>query len=163
ARRARRRADHRRGSRRAERRVKVQAYKWLTRGIARTLRTPQYLILFLSDKCWMRCAHCWFSEVWKEEHLTERQLGFDELSRLADSIPTMAFLSLTGGEAFARSDVVEIAEMFVRKVRLARYQIPTSGYKPELIVPRAEAMLQRNPRTPFRVDVSLDGTREVHE
>jgi len=143
--------------------VKARAYKLLTRGIARALRTPQYIILFLSDSCWMKCAHCWFSEAWKAEHLTPRQLSFDELSRMADSISRIAFLSLTGGEAFARSDVVEISEMFVRKTKLARYQIPTSGYKPDLIVPRAERMLRRNPETPFRVDVSLDGTREVHE
>ena len=143
--------------------MKAAAYKLLTRGIARTLRTPQYLILFLSDSCWMKCAHCWFSEAWKEEHLTERQLSFDELSRMADSISRIAFLSLTGGEAFARNDVVEIVEMFAKKTKLARYQIPTSGFKPDLIVPRAEEMLRRNPDTPFRVDVSLDGTREVHE
>src|SRR5262249_19724614 len=60
--------------------VKAAAYKLLTRGIARTLRTPQYLILFLSDSCWMKCAHCWFSEAWKDQHLSERQLSFDELS-----------------------------------------------------------------------------------
>ncbi|HXZ86608.1 MAG TPA: radical SAM protein [Myxococcota bacterium] len=143
--------------------MKTAAYKLLTRALSRTLRTPQYLILFLSDSCWMKCAHCWFSEAWKAEHLTERQLSFDELSRMADSISRITFLSMTGGEAFARSDVVEIAEMFARKTKLARYQIPTSGFKPDLIVPRAEKMLRRNPDTPFRVDVSLDGTREVHE
>ncbi len=143
--------------------MRTAAYKLLTRGIARTLRTPQYIILFLSDSCWMKCAHCWFSEAWKAEHLTERQLSFDELSRMADSISRIAFMSYTGGEAFARNDVVEISEMFARKTHLSRYQIPTSGFKPDLIVSRAEKMLLRNPDTPFRVDVSLDGTREIHE
>ena len=138
-------------------------YKALNHALARGLRTPPYIILFLSNGCWMKCRHCWFSEDWKETWLQHETLGFDELQKLARSIPRITFLSLTGGEAFARRDVVEIAAMFARETRLHRYQIPTSGYKPDLIVERAEQMLRVNPGIAFRVDVSLDGTREVHE
>jgi MoaA/NifB/PqqE/SkfB family radical SAM enzyme len=110
--------------------MKTSLYKTLTKTLARTLRTPPYVILFLSNSCWM-----------------------------ADSIRRIVFLSLTGGEAFARKDVVDITEMFVRKAKLHRYQIPTSGYKPELIISKAEQMLRINRSIPFRVDVSLDGAQ----
>lgn len=143
--------------------MKAAAYRAVTRTLSRVLRTPPYLILFLSDSCWMRCNHCWFSEDWKSDNLHGKRLSFDELSKLADSIDRLLFLSLTGGEAFARRDVVEVAELFARKTQLSRYQIPTSGYKPDLIVDRTEAMLRRIPDVPFRVDVSLDGTREIHD
>jgi len=143
--------------------MKRYLYKKVTQGIARTLRTPPYLILFLSNSCWMKCAHCWFNEDWKERWLTEPTLSFDELEKMADSMGRLIFLSLTGGEAFARKDIVEIAAMFARKTKLHRYQIPTSGYKPELIVGKAEQMLERNRGIPFRVDVSLDGTEQTHD
>lgn len=138
-------------------------YRHVTNTLARALRTPPYLILFVSDQCWMRCSHCWYSEEWKEEHLKRTELSFEELQRLARSIPRLAFLSLTGGEAFRRDDIVEIGRMFARETRLFRYQIPTSGFLPELIVGRTEQLLAANPRIPFRVDVSLDGTRATHE
>jgi uncharacterized radical SAM superfamily Fe-S cluster-containing enzyme len=133
-----------------------------TEVLARTLRTPQYLILFVSDRCWMRCAHCWFNEAWKERELTRPPLTFEEYEKLARSIKQLHFLSLTGGEAFQRDDIVELATMFRKTCRLGRYQIPTSGYRTARIVEAAERLLLANPGTPFRVDVSLDGVQAVH-
>lgn len=126
------------------------------------MRTPQYIILFVSDQCWMRCSHCWFNEEWKERELTQPPLTFADYEKLAQSMPYIAFLSMTGGEAFSRHDIVELATMFRKTTRLGRYQIPTSGYRTDLIVQSAERMLKANPMTPFRVDVSLDGIGDVH-
>jgi MoaA/NifB/PqqE/SkfB family radical SAM enzyme len=143
-------------------RTRAALYGGLTEALARTLRTPQYLILFVSDRCWMRCAHCWFNESWKERELTRPPLAFEEYEKLARSIKQLYFLSLTGGEAFHRDDIVELATMFRKTCRLGRYQIPTSGYKTTRIVEAAERLLLANPHTPFRVDVSLDGVQDVH-
>ncbi len=142
--------------------VKAELYTGLTNTLAHLFRTPAYIILFVSDVCWMRCQHCWFNEEWKSQELTSAALTFDEYEKLADSINSISFLSLTGGEAFHRDDIVELATMFRRKTKLARYQIPTSGYKTEQIVSATERLLQANPNTPFRVDVSLDGVGDVH-
>ena len=139
-------------------------YTGLNNYLARALRTPPYLILFVTDVCWMRCRHCWFNEAWKGHKLDgAAPLSFEEYERLAESIGRIAFLSLTGGEAFVRDDIVDLTEMFRRKTKLARYQIPTSGYRTDRIVRLAEEALRRNPDTPFRVDVSLDGVGEVHD
>ncbi len=143
-------------------RTRAALYGGLTEALARTLRTPQYLILFVSDRCWMRCAHCWFNESWKERELTRPPLAFEEYEKLARSIKQLYFLSLTGGEAFHRDDIVELATMFRKTCRLGRYQIPTSGYRTARIVEAAERLLLANPHTPFRVDVSLDGVQDVH-
>jgi MoaA/NifB/PqqE/SkfB family radical SAM enzyme len=142
--------------------IEDKAYAGLNNAIASIFQTPQYIILFVTDVCWMRCEHCWFNEEWKERELTSSAMTFDEYEKLANSIERIQFLSLTGGEAFHRDDIVEIATMFRRKTASTRYQIPTSGYKTDRIVTAAERMLQANPDTPFRVDVSLDGVGEVH-
>lgn len=142
--------------------IRSTGYKLATEAAARLMRTPQYIILFVSDKCWMKCSHCWFNEDWKERELTAPQLTFDEYEKLARSIPYVSFLSMTGGEAFSRPDIVELATMFRKTTRLGRYQIPTSGYRTEMIVQSAENILKANPTTPFRVDVSLDGIGDVH-
>lgn len=141
----------------------VEVVKLLTRAISRSLKAPQYIILFLSDHCWMRCRHCWFNESWKEENLRAPTLTYDELSSMADSIDRLMFLGMTGGEAFARRDLTEIVSMFARKTRLGRYQIPTSGSKTDLIVEKTERLVRENPGIPFRVDVSLDGTDVIRE
>jgi MoaA/NifB/PqqE/SkfB family radical SAM enzyme len=143
--------------------LRAFAYGGVTEAAARLLRVPQYIILFVSDQCWMKCAHCWFNEDWKETQLTEPQLSFGEYEKLARSMPAVAFLSVTGGEAFQRPDITELLTMFRKTTRLGRYQIPTSGFRTDKILRDAEAMLIANPDTPFRVDVSLDGVEEVHD
>src|SRR5216683_153868 len=170
--------------------MRAEIYKGVTRALSRALRTPQYIILFVSDSCWMKCSHCWFNEDWKAQNLTGKRkkagplqaidgddredliktnavdyerLSFDELERMAESIDMITFLTITGGEAFVRKDIVEITEMFAKKTRLFRYQIPTSGFVTDLIVTKTERMLQVNSTIPFRVDVSLDGTEETHD
>jgi len=143
--------------------IKTKCYTGLNNSLARLFRTPQYIILFVSDVCWMHCQHCWFHEKWKDRELTDKLLTFDEYEKLAGSIGYLLFLSLTGGEAFQREDIVELATMFRKKTKLRRYQIPTSGYQSDMIIKKTECLLKANPDTPFRVDVSLDGVGEVHD
>jgi MoaA/NifB/PqqE/SkfB family radical SAM enzyme len=143
--------------------LRALAYGSVTETAARLLRLPQYIILFVSDQCWMKCAHCWFNEEWKETQLTQPQMGFDEYEKLARSMPAVAFLSVTGGEAFQRPDIADLMIMFRKTTRLGRYQIPTSGFRTDKIVCDTEKMLIANPDTPFRVDVSLDGVEGVHD
>ena len=138
-------------------------YKVLTNSISRYIQTPKYLILFVTNKCWMKCKHCWFSEEWKCDNIKEDSLSFEELNKLSDSIKKMLFLSITGGEAFGRTDIEEIVKLFTRKGKTRRYQIPTSGYLSSQILSKTERMLLQNPGIPFRVDVSLDGNEVIHD
>ncbi len=138
-------------------------YKKINKLIARTLRTPAYLILFVTDKCRMKCGHCWFNEEWKKNNLSGGVLSFEELEKLAESIGAIRFLSLTGGEAFMRDDIVDIGELFAAKTKLSRYQIPTSGFDTDKITRDTESLLKRLPGIPFRVDISLDGPEEIHD
>lgn len=138
-------------------------YKHANKAMARFFRTPTYLIFFVSDRCWLKCRHCWFNEDWKAEQLGDRILTLDEIARIAESVGRLFFLSLTGGEAFTRPELIEIVELFVSRTKLNRYQIPTSGFKPDLIVSKTEALLRKFRQLPFRVDVSVDGTESVHD
>jgi MoaA/NifB/PqqE/SkfB family radical SAM enzyme len=138
-------------------------YPVINKALSRAAGTPPYIILFVSDKCRMRCKHCWYNEQWKKKNINNAHLSFKELQSLAGSIKRIAFLSLTGGEAFLREDIVEITEMFSKTTKLQRYQVPTSGFDTELIISSAEQMLKINRNIPFRVDVSIDGTENTHD
>lgn len=141
----------------------MSLYTPVANALSQVFRTPQYLILFVTDKCWVHCKHCWYTEEWKQENLKKKMLAFDEMEKIAESMDRMYFLSITGGEAFMRNDIVELVNMFARKTKLHRYQIPTSGFATDQIIQKTEAMLRNNPRIPFRVDVSLDGLEDTHD
>lgn len=139
-------------------------YALITNGLARLLRTPQYLILFVSDKCWMKCRHCWYNEKWKDVHLQKNSvMTFEQMQKLAQSIKRLPFLSFAGGEAFLRNDIADLTEMFIKTADVRRFQIPTAGYDTNLVVSRTEQILKSNAKIPFRVDVSLDGTEDTHD
>ena len=143
--------------------MREKAYKILTNSLSGILKTPRYLILFVSDKCWTRCNHCWFNEEWKKNNLKLKELSFNELDRISESVNKLLFLSITGGEAFMRDDITEIVNLFTKKKKVVRYQIPTSGFDTDTISEKTESMLSQNKGIPFRVDVSLDGTEETHD
>ena len=143
--------------------MREKAYKILTNTLSKVLRTPPYLIFFVSDKCWTRCSHCWFNEEWKQCHIKSKPLSFDEIDRITDNLNKLLFLSITGGEAFLRDDILEVVDLFTKKKKAIRYQIPTSGYDTDMVVSKTERLLARNKNVPFRVDVSLDGLEETHD
>jgi MoaA/NifB/PqqE/SkfB family radical SAM enzyme len=111
----------------------------------------------------MGCRHCWYHDAWKAKHLKPIRLRVSDYERLARSIDRIAFLSLTGGEAFANPELVAIVDAFARGTRLVRYEVPTSGFHTDRVVGAAEQLLRAHSHLPFRVDVSLDGMRDTHE
>lgn len=144
--------------------LKAQFYKFLTKGLARYFKTPQYLILYVTNDCWMKCNHCFYNEEFRNtNNLQKDLLSYNELEKLANSINKILYLSITGGEPFIREDLEGIIKLFTHKNKVHRYQIPTSGYKTSLIVEKTQRILADNPGIPFRIHVSLDGNEEVHE
>ena len=144
-------------------RFPIESYKTIVKSLNRVIKTPLYIILFVSNQCWLKCKHCWFNEKWKNEHLTQNKLTFEEYKLLSKSLKKVSFMSFTGGEAFLRDDIVEIITMFLQNARISRYQIPTSGYDPELIIKKTSKILNRNRDIPLRIDVSIDGFPDTHD
>jgi radical SAM protein with 4Fe4S-binding SPASM domain len=139
-------------------------YKLLTRALARYFKTPQFLILYLTSECWMKCRHCFYNEAFrKTNNIQEHNFSFDELRLLFGSIKKILYLSLTGGEPFIREDLEDIIKLFTAGKKVFRYQIPTSGYKTSLIIDKTQRILRDNPAVPFRVHVSLDGNKEIQK
>ena len=136
--------------------------KFKSQSLAKFVQNPIYIILFVSDKCWQKCSHCWYSADWKRENLEKKNLTFDELELISKSIKRLEFLSITGGDAFLREEIVEIFDVFNKNSKIHRFDTPTSGFDPDRIILKTEQILKKLDGKPFRVDVSLDGTEEVH-
>ncbi|MCL5990751.1 MAG: radical SAM protein [Bacteroidetes bacterium] len=130
--------------------------------ISKIKGNPFYLILFVNDKCPNNCLHCWYNNEWKRDNIVGKNLSYDELKKISESINKLEFLTLTGGEAFLRDDIEDIAEVFVKNTKTRRLDITTSGFDSELISKRIINILNKINGTPFRVDVSLDGLEETH-
>jgi MoaA/NifB/PqqE/SkfB family radical SAM enzyme len=112
----------------------------------------------------MKCKHCFYNEDFRNYNKIKNEfLTFDELEKIANSIKNILCLSITGGEPFIREDIVEIVNIFLKKNKVRRYQMPTSGFNTSLILKKTIFILDKNPNIPFRIHVSLEGNEEIHE
>lgn len=115
---------------------------------------PRMLTYTVTFTCNARCIMC---DSWKI--VSPHDLTTDEVDRIFAQLPRMDAVRLTGGEPFARRDLVELAAIATRRLRPLMLHVTTNGFLTERIVD----FCQRRPRrTPLHLLVSVDGLREKH-
>ena len=120
----------------------------------RKLRT---LIFFITTKCQLKCKHCFYSSELNNPKIKE--LTLEEIEKIAEKIPTLEYLQLSGGEPFLREDIVEILEIFFKR-GIKKAMIPTNGFLTKKIIHQAERMKKKN--FIFSIMISIDGFEDVH-
>lgn len=135
-----------------EERVKRQAYR-IERGIF-----PESLMFFVTDKCNLRCPHCFF---WRQIQNAPEDLNKEEMAKVIDSLPKLSSVALTGGEPTLRADLYDIVEMLYGKTR--DITITTNGILTDTILGIVKKITGNMPRLRLSLQISIDGTKEVHE
>ncbi|MFZ9886671.1 MAG: radical SAM protein [Myxococcota bacterium] len=87
---------------------------------------PSQALLYVENKCNLRCAHCYESEASHPPHA--RTLSLDEYARVFDEMKQLGVLELTfsGGEIFLRRDLLDLVAL-ARKKRFS-VTLYTSGF-----------------------------------
>ncbi|HSR53234.1 MAG TPA: radical SAM protein [Acidobacteriota bacterium] len=120
---------------------------------------PVNLIFFVTSKCNLLCKHCFY---WDELNKKFGELTFEEIEKVARSLPNLLSLSLTGGEPYLRPDLPEIAQAFERHSGVRNIQIPSNGLLVDKTLQRAEALLKKVKKARVATGVSLDGPEDIH-
>jgi MoaA/NifB/PqqE/SkfB family radical SAM enzyme len=121
------------------------------------LDTPTSLVFFVTNRCNEKCEHCFY---WEDLNSNVVELSLDEIERVAKSMKHPHNLVLTGGEPFARQDIVEVCKIFDRNNANA-IRINTNGLTSNYIEKKCREILEQC-NAPLCIQVSLDGHREVH-
>ena len=128
--------------------------------IGKALRGEEYrpsdgivLIWNLTNRCNLRCRHCYSSA----DQRAEGELTLEEIESVADELAGegVRLAVLSGGEPLLREDIFEIAELLKRKG--IRTYLSTNG----LLI--CEDNIGRIKESFDYVGVSVDGTPEVHD
>lgn len=118
------------------------------------------IILFVTDRCNMRCDHCMF---WERIDNPGDEHSFDNLRTMAASVPPLRTVSITGGEPFLRNDLKDIVEAFFRDNQTHHVQINTNGLLMERMRSLVESGLAARYGHYLTYQVSLDGLEEAHD
>jgi MoaA/NifB/PqqE/SkfB family radical SAM enzyme len=136
---------------------------WTTSGDERGMfPEPQLrdVILFVTDRCNLRCKHCMF---WERIDSPGAEMPLDNLQKIARSIPALRTVVLTGGEPFLRKDIAQIVETFYAENRCCHLQIDSNGLVIESMVDLVEKDIAAKYQSHLSFQISLDGFEEKHE
>lgn len=119
---------------------------------------PFKLTAVLTWRCDQRCRRC---SIWQREPGPE--LSAAEWRAVFESVPSLSWIDLTGGEPLARADFAEIAVSALEaRPDLALLHFPTSGSRPEATEAACRTILAARPHR-LIVTVSLDGPERTHD
>jgi len=123
---------------------------------------PSYLVYFVTAACNARCEMCFY---WQEMEsaATRKELTPEETRRIAEHLPRLIQLTLSGGEPFLRQELVELVAPLLEKTRPIFLSIPTNGILTERIVQAAETLAARYPWLRLNMELSVDGLGEIHD
>jgi MoaA/NifB/PqqE/SkfB family radical SAM enzyme len=126
-----------------------------------TKRAPQLgtLILFVTSRCNAKCETCFY---WQELN-QPGDMTFAQIERIAQTMPPITDLWLSGGEPTLRRDLNEIIELFVRHNGVRRVIIPTNALVKSHVFEVVERALSRNPQIDLYLNVALDGYGATHD
>lgn len=121
-------------------------------------REKMVLQIHITGACNLHCKHCYM------EHHQPKELQTDKIENIVEEFKLLALslnkrphINLTGGEPFLHSDIWGIVDI-MDKNRLS-YGILTNG---TLLTDSIAQRLSKSDNLRF-VQISLDGTRKVHE
>ena len=120
---------------------------------------PVSLIFFVTSRCNLLCTHCFY---WEELNKKKDELTLKEIEKIAQTLPSLLTVSLTGGEPYLRSDLPQIAEAFERYSGVRNIQIPSNGLLAGKTLERAKELLERVRTARVSTGVSLDGPEQIH-
>ncbi len=128
---------------------------------------PRSLLLqwHVTDRCNLRCAHCY------QESYSGEELGFQDLLRILDQFkdllerweteaarPVSGHVTVTGGEPFVRHDFPDLLEIFAANRRRFGFAVLTNGSFIDASMARRLRKLG-----PSFVQVSVEGSRLSHD
>ena len=113
-----------------------------------TKNEPISIVHFLTNRCNARCSFCFID--FDDPNTFKGELTLDEIKKLTKSFgKSLLNVNLTGGEPFARKDIIEIAKLYIQNSTIQSIYVTTNASLPE----RVEAFAKEI--TEFKNDIEL--------
>lgn len=128
--------------------------------ISSIFRKPDFLIFFITNPCNFKCDHCLLESLPKE--LNKKELNIVEINKIAENLPKIRHMSITGGEPFLRLDLLEILKAFITRNKIGHFTIITNGWYQERIFNVVTEVLKTKIKS-LSIRISIDGQSKVHD
>ena len=93
---------------------------------------PVSIVHFLTNRCNARCSFCFID--FDDPNTFKGELTLEEIEKLTKNLgKSLLNVNLTGGEPFARKDIVDIAKLYIRNSTVQSMYITTNASLPDRV------------------------------
>lgn len=121
---------------------------------------PIYLIYYTTNKCNMRCKHCFY---WEDINAKTDELSIEELDKTTKNMGNLLHLIISGGEPYLRQDIDQVVDVFVKNTKVGLISIPSNGYYTEKIIAKLKTILAKHPNLTVIQNISFDNIGKKHD
>jgi MoaA/NifB/PqqE/SkfB family radical SAM enzyme len=127
-----------------------------------TRRHPVSLIHFVTNRCNARCSFCFID--FDDPKTFRHELTVSEIDKITKTLgPNLQNVNLTGGEPFARRELLDIARCYFRNTKVRSIFITSNGSLPDRIETFLRALTVEFPERQILFSFSIDGLPEEHD
>ena len=123
---------------------------------------PISLVHFITNRCNARCSFCFID--FDNPKTFQGELSLEEIDKLTKNLgKSLLNVNLTGGEPFARKDIIDIAKSYSRNSTVQSIYITTNASLPDRIEKFAKEISSFSPETELSFQISIDDFPENHD
>ena len=125
-------------------------------------KNPISLVHFVTNRCNARCSFCFID--FDDEKIFKGELSLEEINRFTKTLgKSLVNVNFTGGEPFARKDLLEIAKIYCKNTTIQSIYITTNGSLPERVKNFAEKITKEYPDITLSISISIDDLSNMHD
>ena len=125
-------------------------------------KEPVSIVHFLTNRCNARCSFCFID--FDNPKTFQNELTLDEIDLLTKKLgSSLLNVNLTGGEPFARKDINEIAELYVKNTTVQSMYITTNASLPERAENFAKHITDIDKDIELTFQISIDDLPKEHD
>ena len=93
---------------------------------------PVSVVHFLTNRCNARCSFCFID--FDDPNTFKGELSLEEIEKLTKSFgKSLLNVNLTGGEPFARKDIIDVAKLYITNTTIQSIYVTTNASLPERV------------------------------
>ena len=134
----------------------------LLKNVYLTKKEPVSIVHFITNRCNARCSFCFID--FDNPKVFEKELTIDEIKSLTKNLGnSLLNVNLTGGEPFARKDILDIAKAYIDNTTIQSMYVTTNGSLPERVINFAKKINDYNNELELTFQISIDDFPTNHD
>ena len=123
---------------------------------------PVSLVHFVTNRCNARCSFCFID--FDNPNTFKNELNLSEIDDMTKNLgSSLLNVNLTGGEPFARKEIVDIAKLYIKNTTIQSIYVTTNASLPDRIENFAKNIIKFNKDIELTIQISIDDLPNEHD